>query len=40
MSLIADSPTKVDDFWMVERGYDDVINVLSSLGIKVENPNE
>lgn len=33
MALIADGPTKIDDFWMVERGYDDVINVLSKLGV-------
>lgn len=37
LSLVADSPTVISDFWMVERGYDDVINTLKSVNIKVEN---
>lgn len=36
MSLVADSPTIIDDFWMVERGYDDILNVLSKIGVKIE----
>lgn len=36
MALVADSPTKINDFWMIERGYDDVRNVLQSIGIKIE----
>lgn len=36
MALVADSPTEINDFWMIERGYDDVRNVLQSIGIKIE----
>lgn len=36
LGLVADSPIEIEDFWMVERGYDDIINTLQSLGVKVE----
>ena len=36
MALVADGPTEIKDFWMIERGYDDVRNVLQSIGIKIE----
>lgn len=39
LSLIADGPTEIDDFWMIERGYDDVIRVLTQLGVKIETNN-
>ena len=35
LSLIADSPTLIKDFWMIERGYDDIINVLKSIGVNL-----
>ena len=35
LSLLAESPTVIKDFWMVERGYDDVINVLRSIGVNL-----
>lgn len=34
LALVADSPTKIEDFWMVERGYDDVISTLKSIGVR------
>ena len=36
MAIVADGPTEINDFWMIERGYDDVKNVLQSIGIKSE----
>lgn len=36
LALIADAPTQIEDFWMVERGYDDIIAVLRSVGVKIE----
>lgn len=35
LSLIADCPTKIDDFWMIERGYDNLVTTLINLGIQV-----
>ena len=36
MALVADGPTEINDFWMIERGYDNVKDVLKSIGIKSE----
>ncbi|MCQ2959425.1 MAG: UDP-N-acetylglucosamine 1-carboxyvinyltransferase [Bacteroidales bacterium] len=36
MALIADGPTIINDFWMVERGYDNIIETLRSLGVSIE----
>ena len=36
MALIADSPTVINDFWMVERGYDNVETIMTNIGIKIE----
>ena len=36
LGLVADSPTRIDDFWMIERGYDDLVVTLTNLGVKVE----
>ena len=35
LALVADSPVTIQDFWMVERGYDNVIHVLKSVGVKI-----
>ena len=35
LSLVADSPTMIDDFWMIERGYDNLVATLTNLGIKI-----
>lgn len=34
MSLVADGPTKIEDFWMIERGYDDIKQLMTEIGIK------
>ncbi len=32
LSLVADGPTRIDDFWMIERGYDDLVAIITNLG--------
>lgn len=34
MSLVADGPTHIEDFWMIERGYDDIKHLMLEIGIK------
>ena len=36
MSLVAGGPTIIDDFWMVERGYDNIESIMNNIGIKYE----
>ena len=36
MALIADGPTIIEDFWMIERGYDNLKSIMSSLEIQFE----
>lgn len=36
LSLVADSPVRIKDFWMVERGYDDIANTLKSIGVCIK----
>ena len=36
MSLVAETPTEIDDFWMIERGYDNLEKVMSDIGIKYD----
>ena len=37
MALVADGPTIIKDFWMIERGYDSLEKVMSDIGIKFDN---
>lgn len=34
LGLVADSPIEIEDFWMVERGYDNLITTLEKIGVK------
>ena len=34
LGLIAKGETRINDFWMIERGYDNVLLNLSKLGVK------
>ncbi|MDX9747821.1 MAG: UDP-N-acetylglucosamine 1-carboxyvinyltransferase [Paludibacter sp.] len=34
LSLIAENSTIINDFWMIERGYNDVLNVLASINVR------
>ena len=36
LSIVADSPTQITDFWMIERGYDNLIATLSNIGVIVK----
>ena len=36
MALVADSPTNIHDFWMIERGYDSLEQTMKNIGIKFE----
>ena len=36
LGLVAENPVEIEDFWMVERGYDDIYNTLREIGVKVE----
>lgn len=36
LSLVADSPTRINDFWMIERGYDNLVATLTNIGVKVK----
>lgn len=36
LSMVAKTPTRIKDFWMIERGYDDIINVLKSVGVNLK----
>lgn len=36
LSLIADGPTTIDDFWMIERGYDSLKSTLEKLGVRIK----
>lgn len=33
LALCADKPVKIDDFWVIERGYDNVFQTFKSLGV-------
>lgn len=34
LGLVAESSTIINDFWMVERGYNDVLNTLKAINVK------
>lgn len=34
LALVADSETRINDFWMIERGYDNVLNNMNRIGVK------
>ena len=36
LSLVADSETIINDFWMIERGYDNIFNALKSINVIVK----
>lgn len=36
MALIAEGATTINDFWMVERGYDDVVRILKSINVDLK----
>ena len=36
IAMVADSPTEIEDFWMIERGYDNVKSLMKNIGIKFE----
>ena len=36
LGLVADGPTKINDFWMIERGYDDLVPTLTKLGVTIK----
>ena len=36
LSLVSDTPTIIDNFWMIERGYDNVLQVMKDIGVKYE----
>lgn len=33
LALVAESPTEIEDFWMIERGYDSILENLKALGV-------
>lgn len=36
LSLVAETPTVINDFWMIERGYDNILQVMKDIGINYE----
>lgn len=36
LGLVADSPIMIENFWMVERGYDDILSTLRQLGVEFD----
>lgn len=36
LSLISETPTEINNFWMVERGYDNVVETLKKIGVKIK----
>jgi len=40
LGLVAENSTIINDFWMVERGYNDVLNTLKSIDVKFNIGNE
>ena len=37
MGLVAEGQTNISDFWMIERGYDNLEVIMNNIGIKYEN---
>jgi UDP-N-acetylglucosamine 1-carboxyvinyltransferase len=40
LGLVAEGITTINDFWMVERGYNDVLNTLKSINVTYNLINE